>query len=85
MTDQTAWCDVDNMPAAICNGPHVTHECLDGDLVTARVGSGPCPFCMRSEYRAETVRMLRVAGGAPDPSPWPRFGLFWPWTRKARK
>lgn len=41
-----AWCDVDDMPASICNGPHVSHRCPNGDLVTQRFDDPtPCPFC----------------------------------------
>jgi hypothetical protein len=48
-TDQDevgAWCEPDNCPAAICNGPHVAHHCPNGDLVVTRFDyADPCPFC----------------------------------------
>jgi hypothetical protein len=41
------WCEPDDCPAAICNGPHVSHIC-GTDVVTSRVGDKtPCPFCGR--------------------------------------
>lgn len=44
--DVTCWCKVDDCPAAICNGPHVSHTCPNGDLVTQRYDDPtPCPFC----------------------------------------
>ncbi len=42
------WCEVDYCPASICNGPHVSHHCPNGDLVTTHIDAAietPCPFC----------------------------------------
>ena len=40
------WCVPDDCPASICNGPHVTHRCPNGDLVTRHATDRtPCPFC----------------------------------------
>lgn len=40
------WCDVDDCPATICNGPHLSHACRDGSTVTTRFDNpDPCPFC----------------------------------------
>lgn len=40
------WCEVDDCPASICNGPHISHHCPNGDLVSQRYDNpAPCPFC----------------------------------------
>lgn len=44
-TEPGQWCEPDECPAGICGGPHVTHECNDGDRVTMRFDAGPCPLC----------------------------------------
>jgi len=42
------WCEPDECPASICNGPHVSHTCENGDVVTVRFDNvEPCPFCGR--------------------------------------
>lgn len=39
------WCEVDECPSAICNGPHVAHICSDGARVDQRYDNPePCPF-----------------------------------------
>lgn len=40
------WCEIDKCPASVCGGPHVSHRCLNGDLVIRRHDcADPCPFC----------------------------------------
>lgn len=40
------WCEPDGCPSTICNGPHVSHHCPNGDLVTVRFDdTSPCWFC----------------------------------------
>lgn len=40
------WCAIDKCPPTICNGPHVSHHCPNGDLVVSRYDDvTPCPFC----------------------------------------
>lgn len=45
--EKTKWCHVDDCPAVICGGPHVSHKCQDGSVtVTSHVDNrDPCPFC----------------------------------------
>lgn len=45
MTTIEGWCDVDNCPTLICNGPHHEHVCNGGDRVTMHVNNGPCGLC----------------------------------------
>lgn len=40
------WCEVDDCPVNICNGPHVEHFCPNGDRVVQHFANPePCPFC----------------------------------------
>lgn len=40
------WCEVDDCPSSICNGPHINHTCWNGDVVTHRYDDKtPCPWC----------------------------------------
>lgn len=49
-----AWCEPDDCPAAICNGPHISHVCEDGDVVTTRSDNpDPCPWCGAVAPQAE--------------------------------
>lgn len=44
-TGAASWCVVDECPASICCGPHVSHECerTDGSIIGKP--DQPCPFC----------------------------------------
>jgi hypothetical protein len=55
------WCEPDDCPASICNGPHVSHTCPNGDVVTKRADDPtPCPFCGDAPAVKETSKHYSV-------------------------
>lgn len=50
--EQPPWCTVDDCPAAICGGPHVSHVCANGDTITWHPDHhNGCPICGASDDR----------------------------------
>lgn len=64
------WCEADDCPSIICNGPHVEHRCGDS-IVTARFDNDePCPYCGKplNEARPRSVGLpVDVCAPASEP------------------